>query len=107
MLSFIPRLDLQATIQASLQLNAGRTLRWCDPARRGAITEYLTAHSDWAEAELTPLWKPMADLYDENSGAWTPTIHREAVRLMEAFDLRLTVLLQQAWIRILLERHES
>jgi len=107
MLSFTPQLDLQATIQASLKLNAGRTLRWCDPVRRAAIIEYLTEHSDWVEAELGPLWAPMAALHDVNSGSWTPAIHVETVRLMDAFDLRFTVLLQQAWIRILLERHES
>lgn len=107
MLSFVSKLDLQATIQASLQLNAGRTLRWCDPARRTAITDYLAAHSAWVEAELTPFWEPMAAVYDASAGPWTPALHLETVKLMEAFDLRFTVLIQQAWIRVLLERHEA
>jgi hypothetical protein len=104
MISFAPHSDFAATVQASLMLEAGRTLRWKPVAEREAISEFLATHWYWVETELKPFWKPLAELHVAEPASWDRENNSEARRLMAAFDLRLTALLQQAWIRILLAK---
>ena len=104
MISSTPYADFRSTVQSSLALEAGRTLRWKPIEEREAIVEHLVTHWNWVESSLTPFWEPLAELYNDDAGAWAREQAEASRKLLKAFDLRLTVLIQQAWLRILFER---
>jgi len=104
MILFTAHKTFNSTLKASFAMEAGRTLRWKPVAERRAILRYLMVHWLWTRRELKAYWLPLKALHSKKSGLWTKAENAEARRLMEAFDLRLTALLQQAWIRILLAK---
>lgn len=107
MISSTPYADFRAAVQASLALEAGRTLRWKPTAEREAIMEYLVTHWNWVESSMKPFWTPLAELYAPEAGDWSRAMAEDSRKLLKAFDLRLTVLIQQAWLQILFERKAS
>jgi hypothetical protein len=95
MISLTPYSDLATTLQASLALEAGRTLRWKTAEERGAIEEYIVTHWHLVERQLNSSWEPLAALHAEANGPWDREKQAESRRLMAKFDLRVTVMLQQ------------
>lgn len=99
-----PYSDIRLTIQAALGLEAGRTLRWKSQDEREQILEYLVTHWDWVERTLEPFWRPLQELYSDDAGMWDRHKASTSRELLKDFDLRLTVLIQQTWLRILMDR---
>lgn len=104
MISSNPYFNFRSTVQAGLALEAGRTLRWKPIAESEAILSHLINNWSWAEQELTPEWLALKKLYSPASGTWDAAEAASSRLALKAFDLRLTVLIQQAWVRILFER---
>jgi len=97
---FNPYPDVLTALDVALALEAGRTLRWKAEDEREAILEYIATNRYWVEKFLSPSWVELNSLY-EPAVVWNREVADQSRKLLAAFDLKATVMLQVIWVKIL------